>query len=73
MSACNDGGRTTCAPGTNAMAMSGQEPWAVLCWAAAEGPEEPKIPHPSILSPWLSCSLLGHLGPDPEILREEED
>lgn len=47
--------------------------WAVLGWAAAEEPEEPKISHVSVLSPWLSCSLLGHLGPDPEILRKEED
>lgn len=73
ISACDDGGRTTCAPGTNAIRMSGPTPWAMPCWAAAEGPEEPEISHVSVLSPWLSCSLLGHLGPDPEILRKEED
>lgn len=51
------------------MGMSGQ----AQCWAAAEEPEKPKISRVSVLSPWLSCSLLGHVGPDPEILRKEED
>lgn len=68
---CDDGGRTTHAPGTNAMGMPGQALWAVLGWAAAEGLRSLKSP--MFLSSQLSCSLLGHLGPDPEILCKEKD
>lgn len=53
---CDEFGRTTHAPGTNAMGMPGEAPWAVLGWAAAEGLRSLKSP--VFLSSHLSFHVL---------------